>query len=174
MLALRSILSVLALPVVVTIVIPALLLLATPEREIDFAFGTGRNVAVVVLALALVGGGVSMLVWTVSLFARRGRGTLAPWDPPRRLVVQGPYRHVRNPMITGVIAILMGEALLTASAPVLGWFVFFALLNAIVIPMVEEPQLRRRFGDDYATYTANVPRWLPRVRAWRPRNPAGE
>jgi protein-S-isoprenylcysteine O-methyltransferase Ste14 len=98
------------------------------------------------------------------LFARVGEGTLAPWDPTRKLVVRGPYRHVRNPMITGVLAILLGEAALFGSWPLLVWAFGFFALNAIYMPLVEEPGLVRRFGDDYVRYRRNVPRWLPRLR----------
>src|SRR3569832_1595762 len=65
----------------------------------------------------LAAAGLAMLVWTVTLFLRVGRGTLAPWDPTRRLGVRGPYAHVRNPMITGVLAILIGQAIAFAAWP---------------------------------------------------------
>lgn len=108
------------------------------------------------------------MAWTVSLFARVGGGTLAPWDPTSRLVVLGPYRHVRNPMITGVLAILLGEASLFGSLPLLLWFAAVFAVNAVYLPLVEEPGLRTRFGADYEAYRANVPRWLPRLRPWDP------
>jgi protein-S-isoprenylcysteine O-methyltransferase Ste14 len=103
---------------------------------------------------------------TITLFASVGRGTLAPWDPTRRLVVRGPYRHVRNPMISGVLSILLGEAALLGSFPLLAWFGVFFAANAIYMPLVEEPGLERRFGDDYRTYKRNVPRWVPRRKPW--------
>ena len=65
--------------------------------------------------------GFALWVWTVRLFARIGRGTLAPWDPTERLVVEGPYAHVRNPMITGVLAVLLGEALIFGSTAIAIW-----------------------------------------------------
>jgi protein-S-isoprenylcysteine O-methyltransferase Ste14 len=100
----------------------------------------------------------------VRLFATVGESTLAPWDPTHRLVVLGPYRHVRNPMITGVISMLLGEAALLGSWPLLAWALGFFGVNAIYMPLVEEPGLVRRFGDDYVRYRQNVPRWLPRPR----------
>jgi protein-S-isoprenylcysteine O-methyltransferase Ste14 len=123
--------------------------------------------------LALVGGvlvllGLALVAWTVALFATVGRGTLAPWDPTSRLVVVGPYRHVRNPMISGVLSVLLGEAALFASLPLLFWFAAVFAVNAVYFPLVEEPGLRRRFGDEYDGYKANVPRWLPRLRPWEP------
>jgi protein-S-isoprenylcysteine O-methyltransferase Ste14 len=83
------------------------------------------------------------------------------------LVVQGVYRHVRNPMISGVNAILLGEAIMAASLPLAGWFLVFAVANIIYIPLAEEPGLVKRFGEDYEQYRRNVPRWIPRLTAWK-------
>ncbi|HEX6662140.1 MAG TPA: isoprenylcysteine carboxylmethyltransferase family protein [Gaiellaceae bacterium] len=112
--------------------------------------------------------GLALVVWTVGLFATVGRGTLAPWDQTKSLVVRGPYRHVRNPMITGVGAILAGETLLFRSWALAVCLAIFAAVNGIYMPRSEEPGLRRRFGAAYDDYRANVPRWLPRLRGWRP------
>jgi protein-S-isoprenylcysteine O-methyltransferase Ste14 len=126
-----------------------------------------------VTALSLLAGGLLialglvLVVWTVRLFATVGEGTLAPWDPTSALVVRGPYRHVRNPMISGVGFVLAGEALACLSAPLAFWLAAFATVNGIYMPLVEEPGLRRRFGEAYDVYRANVPRWIPRLRAWR-------
>ncbi len=78
----------------------------------------------------------------------------------------GPYRYVRNPMISGVLAILLGETLAFWSASLLTWFVVVFAVNAIYMPLVEEPDLSRRFGQDYDRYRANVRRWVPRLRPW--------
>lgn len=88
------------------------------------------------------------MVATVRLLARVGQGTLAPWDPTQHLVVEGMYRHVRNPMIAGVFAVLLGEAWLAASVPLFLWCTFFVLVNALYIPLLEEPGLVKRFGDE--------------------------
>lgn len=114
-------------------------------------------------AIAIVAG-LRLVVETVSLLATRGEGTLAPWDPTRRLVVRGPYRRVRNPMITGVGLIQLGEAILLGSTSIATWFGLFALANAVYMPLVEEPGLVRRFGDEYRAYRRAVPRWIPRRR----------
>jgi protein-S-isoprenylcysteine O-methyltransferase Ste14 len=106
------------------------------------------------------------MVVTIRLFVKVGQGTLAPWNPPQRLVVRGVYRHVRNPMSAGVFFILLREAVLAASFPILGWFAVFVVVNAVYIPLAEEPGLVKRFGSDYLTYTQNVPRWIPRLRPW--------
>jgi protein-S-isoprenylcysteine O-methyltransferase Ste14 len=148
------------LPVMVTVVVPAFLLSQSGSE-----LGPWPLAAVGVVLVAL---GLALVIWTATLFARIGKGTLAPWDPTARLVVAGPYRHVRNPMISGVLAVLLGEAALFGSLPLLVWFGAVFALNAIYFPLVEEPGLRERFGDDYERYRANVPRWLPRLRPWEP------
>jgi protein-S-isoprenylcysteine O-methyltransferase Ste14 len=148
------------LPVTVTGVVPALILW---QSGAELAAWPLAALGVVLIAL-----GVALLTWTVALFARVGKGTLAPWDPTSRLVVAGPYRHVRNPMISGVLAVLLGEAALFGSRPLLIWFGIVLALNAVYFPLVEEPGLRERFGEDYERYRANVPRWLPRLRPWEP------
>jgi protein-S-isoprenylcysteine O-methyltransferase Ste14 len=143
------------LPGTVTVVIPALIVW----------FG-GANVQPVtaVIGALVVAAGIGLVAWTVTLFVRIGRGTLAPWAPTSELVVAGPYRVVRNPMITGVGTILAGEALFFRSWGMAIELAIFVAVNAIYFPLVEEPGLRKRFGADYEEYCARVPRWLPRVR----------
>jgi protein-S-isoprenylcysteine O-methyltransferase Ste14 len=124
------------------------------------------------LALIIGGGllfaaGLALLVTTIGLFARVGQGTLAPFDPPRHLVVHGVYRHVRNPMLSGVGAILLGEALLFASRSILVWFAIFTAIQLVYIRFVEEPGLERRFGEPYREYKRHVRAWIPRLRPWR-------
>jgi protein-S-isoprenylcysteine O-methyltransferase Ste14 len=164
----RHLRDVLLLPGVMAVVIPALILgssgRAWPGGSLDWPF----NLVLSIAGGALIGLGLSLMVQTIRLFASIGQGTLAPWDPTRRLVVRGPYRRVRNPMITGVFAVLLGEALLFGSLPLLYWFAGFVIVNLVYIPLLEEPSLARRFGEDYRLYRANVPRWLPRVRPWVP------
>ena len=118
------------------------------------------------LALAVGAAGLALFIWTVWLFRRRGEGTLAPWDPPKRLVVSGPYRHVRNPMIAGVLFMLLAEAVLFNSLAVFLWALVFFLANTLWFALYEEPSLARRFGDDYLRYKAHVRRWLPRATPW--------
>lgn len=156
----RQLRAIALLPVMVTVVVPAFLLSQSGSE-----LGPWPLAAVGVVLVAL---GLALVIWTATLFARIGKGTLAPWDPTARLVVAGPYRHVRNPMISGVLAVLLGEAALFGSLPLLVWFGAVFALNAIYFPLVEEPGLRERFGEDYERYRANVPRWLPRLRPWEP------
>jgi protein-S-isoprenylcysteine O-methyltransferase Ste14 len=118
-----------------------------------------------VLGLAGVTLGTGLLVACIWEFARRGRGTLSPVDPPRQLVVRGPYRYVRNPMYLSVTTIVLGEVLMTGSGGLLlYWALWFLAANLFVLGY-EEPALRRRFGSSYEHYVATVGRWVPRFRA---------
>ena len=111
---------------------------------------------------ALIAAGVALLGACIVEFARRGRGTLSPVDPPTVLVVAGLYRYVRNPMYLGVLTILAGETLLTQSSTLALYAIaFFAMANVFILAY-EEPHLRRRFGDSYERYKREVSRWIPR------------
>ena len=157
------------------LVLPGTALVYVPGALLWIAAGTSAGMAPAEIGETrfwmghLVAGiGLVMAVWTVRLFVTVGKGTPAPWAPPQRLVVQGPYRHVRNPMITGVLLILGGESLVLGSWPVAGWMLGFFLLNSLYFVLVEEPGLERRLGEDYRHYKANVPRWIPRLTPWEP------
>lgn len=112
--------------------------------------------------------GLGLAVWTVSLFMKNGGGTPAPWQPPKKLVIRGPYRYVRNPMITAVILMLSALAIFFQSWPIAVWMIIFFVGNAIYFPLIEEKGLEKRFGSVYLQYKAHVPRWIPRLRAWTP------
>jgi len=116
------------------------------------------------LAIGLAAVGVGLAIWTVRLLLHYGEGTPAPWDPTRKLVLEGPYLHVRNPMISGAILIMLAEAILFNSWPVLLWWFAFLIFNLFYIPLVEEKNLEDRFGEVYLRYKQNVPRWLPTIR----------
>lgn len=120
------------------------------------------------LAFCAATGGLTLMIASIRLFALQGRGTLAPWNPTQRLVVTGPYRYVRNPMISGVCGLLLAETLTTASVYLAGWAALFWLINAIIIPLWEEKELHKQFGAEYELYCRNVPRWIPRLSAWQP------
>lgn len=153
---LRHLLSILILPFTVVVAVPCSLASEWP----------GFVNAVTVSGGLLFSAGLALFGWCVVLFARVGRGTLAPWDPTRALVAVGPYRHVRNPMISGVAAMLFGEALFASSPALLAWAAGFVVVNHVYFWLVEEPGLERRFGAGYARYRAHVPRWIPRLRPW--------
>lgn len=148
----RHLVSILLLPFMVTVIVPSWLLTV-------FTRGDGAAFGGILLVAGLM-----LFLWCVALFARFGQGTLAPWDPTRKMVAAGPYRFVRNPMITGVALILAGEALLWESGAVAIWAGLFILINHLYFILVEEPGLETRFGEPYRIYKANVPRWLPRLR----------
>jgi protein-S-isoprenylcysteine O-methyltransferase Ste14 len=166
----RQVRAIALLPGVVAVVVP-LLILSGVGADLGWGLGGGSAVLIVLLGLVLIALGFALWLWTVRLFARLGRGTLAPWDPPRKLVVEGPYRHVRNPMIAAVLAVLLGEAVLFGSPLLLIWFALFFAVNYAGFRVYEEPSLERRFGEDYRTYKLNVPRWLPRRTPWAPQSP---
>lgn len=160
-LGLRALLSFLALPFNVTVTVPALLLWAQGWPALAVTRWTAAG-AVLLL------GGLALMAWTIGAFYRIGRGTLAPWDPPKRLVIVGPYRHWRHPMITGVNFVLIGEAVIASSAALAIWWACFLAANLIYLPLIEERDLIARFGDDYRAYMRAVPRYLPRLKPYRP------
>jgi protein-S-isoprenylcysteine O-methyltransferase Ste14 len=163
---LRHLLSVLILPTTVVLFVPMWIArryhvsLSWPDSPGDI-IAVGVGVLLLVIGLTLFG--ASLLH-----FFREGRGTLAPWDPPRRLVVRGPYQYVRNPMISGVIFIVLGTACALRSSPHATWAAIFFAINAVYIPLLEEPDLAHRFGEEYRRYCAHVPRLIPRSTPWRP------
>jgi protein-S-isoprenylcysteine O-methyltransferase Ste14 len=161
----RHLMSVAALPFVVTVLVPVWIARA---NHVFLMFGATlpQILAQTVGFLLLI---VGLILFSASLgkFVTEGEGTLAPWDPPRRLVIRGPYRYIRNPMISGVVLVLFGEALILLSRPHLTWALVFLAANFIYIPLIEEAGLRRRFGDAYVEYCHHVPRLIPRLTPWR-------
>jgi len=143
------------LPVTVTGVVPVIVLTVTRAFEH------------VTLASAAIGGsawaaGLFMLAWTSRLFDAHG-GALAPWNPPKTIVLSGPYRYVRNPMISGIFAMLLGEAVAFRSPWLASWLGFFVCAQFVYVRFDEEPALRKRFGAAYEAYCRDVPRWIPRL-----------
>ncbi len=143
------------LPVTVTGVVPCLIALGTDAQR-GIQLGTGVGGALVFLL------GLLLLLSTTTLFHMHG-GSLAPWNPPRALVISGPYRYVRNPMILGIFLMLIGEAVFLQSRWIGLWFAMFFTGQQIYIFFDEEPALRRRFGESYERYCREVPRWIPRL-----------
>ena len=148
------------LPVLVVLIVPYGVLgaAAIPPHPSPFVTWLFR-----LIGLTVAGLGLTLFSWCIALFARIGQGTLAPWDPTRHLVAIGPYRLIRNPMITSVAVMLLGEALFWRSGAVALWAALFVLINHLYFILAEEPGLERRFGDDYRTYKQQVPRWVPRL-----------
>lgn len=154
------------LPITVAILVPLLILTSTNSTNIGWGLPSPLNLLPIIIGLLLIAAGLSLVFMTISWFITLGKGTLAPWTPTQHLVVVGVYRYVRNPMISGVGAIILGETLFFGSTSLLIWVLFFVVLNAVYIPLSEEPGLRERFGAEYDEYTRNVPRWLPRRTPW--------
>jgi protein-S-isoprenylcysteine O-methyltransferase Ste14 len=142
-----------------------LVLIYVPARLISWS-GIDRPAAIEVPQLAgmvLGAAGAAVALWCIFTFVSIGRGTPAPFDPPRRLVIQGPYRFVRNPMYIGAGLALAGAALFYESLPLLGYTGLFFLATHIFVVWYEEPTLRRTFGQEYEAYCREVRRWWPNV-----------
>src|SRR6185295_9147032 len=107
-------------------------------------------------------GGAIVALWCILTFATVGRGTPAPFDPPRRLVDRGPYRFIRNPMYLGAGLAMFGAALYYRSPALLAYIGAFLLATHLFVLAYEEPTLRRTFGADYEAYCARTGRWWPR------------
>lgn len=157
-------LSILLLPFLAAAVIPYELL--TGLTAVDSRWGTGTVFVWLPRAAGMIfiAAGLVLFCWCVGLFVRIGKGTLAPWDPARNLVAAGPYRFVRNPMISGVALMLAGQSLFMGSWTVGLWTCVFAGMNHLYFVYSEEPGLEQRFGENYRLYKAGVPRWIPRIR----------
>ena len=115
------------------------------------------------LGWALALAGALLALWCIATFAARGRGTPAPFDPPREFVAAGPYRYVRNPMYIGGFGVLLGAGLIVRSPSIVGLAFLFLLLMHLFVLLYEEPALTGRFGDPYRDYKSAVRRWLPRA-----------
>ena len=146
---LRAITAFIAMPGIVAFALPIWIGISThhPMRYVPLA-GT-------VLAL-----GTLLLLACVREFYVTGRGTLAPWSPPRCLVTSGPYRWSRNPMYIGVVTILLGWWLLWDSRTLLTYTLVVACVFYVRVRVMEEPWAARHFGAEWETYRANVPRWI--------------
>jgi protein-S-isoprenylcysteine O-methyltransferase Ste14 len=112
------------------------------------------------IVVGAVGGAVAL--WCIAALALIGKGTPAPFDPPRKLVVRGPYRYVRNPMYIGAALALCGAAIFYRSIPLLAYLGVFLIATGAFVLWYEEPTLARLFGEDYRVYRTRVRRWLPR------------
>lgn len=141
------------------IALPARVLRSSGVPE-PAAIGAWQN-AGVCLGLA----GAVLAIACIVTFARVGQGTPAPFDPPRRLVVNGPYRFVRNPMYIGAALAMGGAALFYQSAALVAYIAIFLVVTHLFVAAYEEPTLRRTFGPDYERYCRQVGRWWPGWRA---------
>jgi protein-S-isoprenylcysteine O-methyltransferase Ste14 len=156
-LALKNLLFVVLVPGTVAVYVPLLLVRGEEPTA---------NLAARLVGCLLIGGGAAALLWCVWNFARLGRGTPAPIDAPKRLVVAGTHRWVRNPMYLAVLGVIAGWALFFESRGLLVYLASMALLLHLIVVFYEEPVLRSQFGPEYERYCESV-------RRWRPRRPRG-
>ena len=115
------------------------------------------------VAMVLGAAGAALALWCIATFAFVGKGTPAPFDPPRRLVVRGPYHMVRNPMYLGAALVLASAALFYQSGSLAAYAALFWLAMHLFVLGYEEPTLRRAFGAEYEEYCRRIQRWWPKL-----------
>jgi len=150
----------LILPITVLIIVPL-------NIEQNFSI---KNVPAFLIGILFICLGLTLLVITVITFIKIGRGTLAPWSPTKKLITTGIYAHVRNPMISGVLIILIGESVAFLSFPIFKWALIFFVINSIWFLVYEEPNLEKKFKDEYRDYKKNVRQWIPKFKPYKPIN----
>lgn len=155
MLLLRSVFFTILQPGLVTILIPYWLISSRDLSRYPLRY----------YGLPLIAVGAAALLWCIWNFFSAGRGTISPIDPPKHLVVRGLYRYVRNPMYVSVVMVLLGEAILFMSMPVLIEAGIFIVLANLFVILYEERALGKQFGKSYDEYRQTVGRWIPRYRA---------
>lgn len=154
----RALLAFLMVPVVVTGIVPFMLYQRDP-----FAGQVLHLSGLFILCF-----GLFILLWCVRDFYVAGKGTLAPWDPPKKLVTIGLYRHVRNPMYIGVFFILLGWIVTTSSLYILGFTLLLFTGFFVRVKTHEEPWAEKLFGAEWLSYKDNVPAWIPQLKAYYP------
>ncbi len=152
----------LLLPILMVVILPYWLLTSYSAGDTRWQPGSLVQWIARAAGVILFAAGLALLSWCVRLFMQVGQGTLAPWDPTRNLVAAGPYQYVRNPMISSVALMIVGEALFWGSALLSIYLGVFVLVNHLYFILSEEPGLERRFGEPYRRYKAQVPRWIPK------------
>jgi protein-S-isoprenylcysteine O-methyltransferase Ste14 len=147
----RALFAFLTLPGIFAGIIPALVVQADTQRR------RGLPIGYVLAAL-----GLSLLLWCVRDFLVSGRGTLAPWDPPKHLVIVGLYRFTRNPMYVSITLLLAGWILAVGSIWLACYTIVLMVGFHLRVVLYEEPRLEKQFGDEWINYSASVPRWFLR------------
>jgi len=151
----RSIFSFIALPGLAAIIAPPLIAYFDLFRMGRWGMG-----------LPVLCAGAFILIWCVRDFYAMGKGTLAPWDPPKVLVVAGFYRFVRNPMYLGVLLLVLGWGMYYRSPAVLLYDIVLFVSFHLMVVFSEEPRLNAQFGEQWDSYRNGVHRWLPRIKPW--------
>jgi protein-S-isoprenylcysteine O-methyltransferase Ste14 len=150
-LPIRAFVSFIALPGIFTVLAPPLVAVIDPWKKT--LWGPGGFVMMA---------GAAILFWCVYDFLVGGKGTLAPWDPPKRLVMIGPYRWMRNPMYAGVLLLVLGWGLFLSSPLLFFYTIMLAVGFHLRVVKYEEPWLKAQFGEQWEAYRREVPRWWPR------------
>jgi protein-S-isoprenylcysteine O-methyltransferase Ste14 len=154
MLILKTLLFTLLAPCMVTMAVPYLFL--GSRTEIFPQVWNSLHLAGIFTIVA----GVAIYIWCAGDFISKGKGTPAPYDPPKALVAQGLYRFTRNPMYIGVLTMVAGEALFFKSTALLIYTLALLLLFHLRVTLYEEPALKSLFGESFDAYCGRVPRWL--------------
>ena len=154
--------AILILPGNVLITIPAIILYLN-----GFTIIPATKIFSICVMFLLFSFGLGLMIWTMKLFSDIKHGSPAPWNPINKLITYGPYAYSRNPMLSGVFLFLGGECLLFQSLALFYYLLIFILINAIYFPLWEEKDLQKRYGKEYEAYKQNVPRFLPRLKAWK-------
>jgi protein-S-isoprenylcysteine O-methyltransferase Ste14 len=154
--AIKTLIFTILVPGTVAVLIPYRLASSTATRG-TVPLGSFRY-----FGLALIAAGILIYLWCACDFAFAGKGTPAPIDPPKELVIRGLYKHVRNPMYVGVLSLVLGQALIFEALALFVYAGFLFLAFNLFVLFYEEPALTRKFGEAYRSYCKAVPRWIPR------------
>ena len=123
----------------------------------------------IVLSIPLIFLGLFIVSWSILHFYKV-HGTAVPFKTPTQLILSGPYAHVRNPMLSGVIILLFGMGFAFGSISLIFFFTpLFILINVMELKSVEEPELEMRLGREYLEYKNKTPMFFPR-RIFKSRN----
>ncbi len=153
-------------PTMLGLVIPFTIVWAESQNFTRPALVSSWILRIMGLLIGVIG--LVLLILTIRTFILLGDGTIMPWDPSRKLITVNLYAYVRNPMILSLIILQVGEAILFKSPGITLLAILNFAVNTIYFLVSEEPGLEKRFGEDYRDYKKNVPRWIPRLKPWRP------
>jgi protein-S-isoprenylcysteine O-methyltransferase Ste14 len=158
-------------PILFTVGFPIAAVLTHDTDRISWLRAAPLRTMASIIGFLLIAFGLVLTLKTIPLFLKLSEGTIMPWEPTNELIVEGIYRYVRNPMHSGVFAIVLGEGLILRSVSILVFAVFAIFSHFFYIPFSEERGLEKRFGEAYRVYKENVPRWIPRWTPWNPNDP---
>jgi protein-S-isoprenylcysteine O-methyltransferase Ste14 len=162
----RDLIMFILLPLNAILGVPIILLLLFRGLHPSWLWIFPMNIVLTIVGLALIFMGTFLVIITTILFSKIGHGTVAHWDPPKKLVIRGVYRYMRNPMIFGILLTVFGEIVIFGSLSLVPYFLFLLIGHHLLFTKYEEPELIQRFGEDYLIYMKNVPRWIPRLKPW--------